>query len=70
MQDRGRLPETDEEAHEDFRTYFPAHEAERHIQAYQKLRSSGFPPDDAALRTMTIELDSARRELAGILGFN
>ena len=67
---RGRLPETDDEACEDFRAYFPPDMAERHIRAYQQLRAVGFPPDDAALRTMTDVLDRERKRLAGLLGHN
>lgn len=67
---RGRLPETDEEAIEDIRAYFPLKQADQIIRTYQRQRAAGLPPDDAALRTMTDMLNSERMKLAGLLGRN
>lgn len=67
---RGRLPETDDEAYTDFRAGFPLDQAAQHIAVYDRLRAAGFPPDDAALRTMTEALNSERTKLAGLLGNN
>ncbi len=66
----GQPPQTDEEAHAIFRHYWPAEQAAQHIAAYDRLRTAGLTPGDAAIRTMTDALTDQRRKLAGLLGKN
>lgn len=69
MQNRGRLPETDDEAIEDIRDHM-GDSADHYIQAYTQLRANGATPSQAALQSMTAGLNSARMKLAGLLDRN
>jgi hypothetical protein len=70
MQNRGRLPETDDEAREDIRDHFPREQAAQYIQTYEHHRAKGLAPSAAALKTMTGALNDGRKQIAGLLGRN